>query len=256
MELIEYHDVGIRYKMESPVVEHLNLKFKSGTVTALLGPNGSGKTTLLSALNRLLKPYCGSVFIEGENIDNISQKALAKKIATVPQFSSPNFSFTVYNMILWGRAPHISYTPKAEDYAIVAETIERLKINHLRDKVFTELSGGEKQMALVARAIAQKSSVILMDEPTTYLDINNQIRILNLVKEINTNDGVTFIITFHEPNHALYLADQVVMVNNGTARQGSVSEMMTKENIQSLYGVNSAFLNLFDMSYLAIDYRS
>lgn len=256
MELIEYRDVSIAYEKGHPVVEHVDLTFPRGTITALLGPNGSGKTTLMSVLNRIMSPSEGKVLIEGRDIAGMRQKELARLIASVPQFSSPSFDYTVYNMILWGRAPHISYAPRPEDHAVVEETIRKMEITHLRDKIFSELSGGEKQMVLISRAIAQKCPVILMDEPTTYLDLNNQTRILNTIRDINKRDNATFIITLHEPNHALYLADSIVMVHDKKAEQGPKEEMMTREKMQSLYGVRSEFLKIFDMNFMAVDYRS
>lgn len=255
MELIEYRNVSIRYEKGKPVISNVSFGLEKGSITAFLGPNGSGKTTLMSALNRLVTPFEGEIFVDGISIKDIPLKKLAAKIATVPQFSSPSFGYSVYNMILWGRAPYISYTPKPEDYRIVDETIERLKIERLKDKPFTGISGGEKQLVLIARAMAQKTPIVLMDEPTTYLDIKNQIKILNIVKEINASDGVTFAVTLHDPNHALYIADNVVMVSNGSAVKGKTADMMTEENIRKLYDVKSSFADIGGIRYMAVDYR-
>ena len=256
MELIEYKNVSIKYEKGRPVINDVSFALEKGSITAFLGPNGSGKTTLMSTLNRLIKPYEGDIFVEEKSIESIPLKKLATMIASVPQFSSPSFSYTVYNMILWGRAPYISYTPKAADYQIVDDTIDRFEITHLKNKPFTSISGGEKQLVLIARAIAQKTPIVLMDEPTTYLDIKNQIKILNVIKNINETDGVTFAITLHEPNHALYLADNVVMVSKGNAVKGKTSDLMTAENIEKLYNVKSSFMNLYDMRYMTVDYRN
>lgn len=255
MELIEYRDVSIEYEKGRPVVSRVNFGLEKGSVTAFLGPNGSGKTTLMSALNRLIPTCAGEIRINGADVRTISLKKLAATVACVPQFSTPSFAYTVYNMILWSRAPYISYIPGSEDYKIVDETVTRFGLERLQNKPFNEISGGEKQMVLIARAIAQKTPIILMDEPTTYLDLSNQIRTLNIVRDINRTDGVTFAITLHDPNHALYLADNVVMVNDGGAVKGRTAEMMNEENIAKLYGVKSSFFKKFGMCCMAIDYR-
>lgn len=256
MELIEYKNVSIQYEKGKPVLEDVSFSLEKGSITAFLGPNGSGKTTLMSALNRLMIPYKGEIFVDEKKIQSISQKKLATFIATVPQFSSPSFSYSVYNMVLWGRAPHISYMPRPKDYKIVDETIKRFGIEHLKDKPFMSISGGEKQLVLVARAIAQKTPIVLMDEPTTYLDIKNQIRILNVIKEINQSDGVTFAITLHDPNHALYLSNNVVMVSGGNAVKGKTDELLTEKNVEKLYNVKSSFTYLHNMRYMTVDYRN
>lgn len=158
-----------------------------------------------------------------------------------PQFTPPGFGYSVYDMILCGRAAHIAYLPGPEDRAAVEEVIERFGIEQLRDKPVGELSGDEKQMVLIARAIAQKTPVVLMDEPTPYLDIRNQVKILNVIREINRSDGVTFAIALHDPNHALSLADRVVLVSGGSAVLEETETAMTVENMDRLYSVKTAF---------------
>lgn len=126
----------------------------------------------------------------------------------------------------------------------------------MKEKAFSSISGGEKQLVLIARAIAQKTPIVLMDEPTPYLNIKNQIKILNVIKEINENDKVTFLITLHDPNHALYLADNIIMGSGGGAVKGKTGDVMTEDNIAKLYDVKSSFMQLYDMRYMAVDYRS
>lgn len=255
MELIEYRNVSVQYEQNKPVLRNVNIALEKGSITAFLGPNGSGKTTLMSALNKLVAPFEGEILVGGDNIHSITYKKLAGMIATVPQFAAPAFSFTVHSMILLGRAPHISYMPKRSDYEIVDEVLDRFDISHLKDKPFTRISGGERQLVLVARAIAQRTPIVLMDEPTTYLDIKNQIRILNVIKELNKTDGVTFVLTLHDPNHALYLADTVVIVNTCEAIQGNAAELLTEENVLKHYQVKASFQEMHDMRYMTIDYR-
>lgn len=255
MGLIDFKNVEVKYNKKKTVLKNVNLEINEGLITVLLGPNGSGKTTLMSTINRLIKPTSGEIHITGKNINTFRHKELASQIATVPQSNAPNFSYSVLNMVMWGRAPYISYMPKKEDYEIVDATIERVGITHLRDKLINNLSGGEKQMVLIARALAQKTGIVLMDEPATYLDLKNQVKLFNLIKEINKVDGVTFVITLHEPNHALFLADDVVLVSKGEAKRGKMQEMLIKNNMEELYQVKSDFISLNGQKYMLVDYR-
>lgn len=255
MELIEYRNVAIRYGNAPPVVKDVSFSLPAGGITAFLGPNGSGKTTLMSALDRLITPCAGDILLGSRSIRTIPLRELAKQVAFVPQFTPPGFGYSVYDMILCGRAAHIAYLPGPEDRAAVEEVIERFGIERLRDKPVGELSGGEKQMVLIARAIAQKTPVVLMDEPTTYLDIRNQVKILNVIREINRSDGVTFAIALHDPNHALSLADRVVLVSGGSAVLEKTETAMTVENMDRLYGVKTAFTEAFGTRCLNIDFR-
>lgn len=255
MELIQYKHVSIQYEPGKPVVRDVDIGMERGTITAFLGPNGSGKTTMMSALNCLIRPCEGEICVDGENVLHMKRRELGRIIACVPQFSSPSFNYTVADMVLWGRAPYISYKPREEDLRIVRQTLEQFGIGHLSEKSFNSISGGEKQMALIARAIVQQTPIVLMDEPTTYLDLYNQIRILNLVRKIRDERGTTFVITFHEPNHALYLADNIVMVRDHAARIGKKEDIMTRDNIQKLYHIDVSLVDEHDMTYLLPDFR-
>ena len=255
MELIRMEDVAVQYVKQKPVVEHVNLSFEKGSITAFLGPNGSGKTTLMSTLNQLIRPCSGKILIDGQDIGSLSHKQLARQIATVPQANTPGFSYSVYDMIMLGRAPYISYLPREEDKAVVEKVIDRFGIRFLRDKAFDRLSGGERQMVMIARSIAQSTPIVLMDEPATYLDLRNQARILTCVREINEQDGVTFIITLHDPNHALFLADEVVLVQNGGAVKGPTGELLTEETVRSLYHVDSAMVPKFGKRCMLVNYQ-
>lgn len=255
MELIEYRDVAIRYGKDDPVLRHVNFSLPRGGITAFIGPNGSGKTTLMSALDRLIEPCEGSILLDGTPVASLSVKEVARQIAFVPQFTAPGFGYSVFDMVLFGRSARVSNVPKEEDYRVTEQVLERFEIAHLRDKSVTEISGGQKQMVLIARAIAQQTPIVLMDEPTTYLDLKNQTRILNVIKDINRQDGVTFLIALHDPNHAMYLADSVVMVRDGAVEHEAVSTAMNTEKMRWLYGVNAEFFDAFGGRFAAIDYR-
>ncbi len=231
MELIRFCDVTLGY--EQMVLQHVDFGMQRGRITVFLGPNGVGKSTLFAAACGLLKPMQGSIEIDGDP----RPKQLARTIAMVPQSAQVSFAYRVFDMVLWGRAPYISYLPGKEDEAIATRMMQRLGITHLADKVFNHLSGGERQMVMIARALAQQTPVILMDEPATFLDLANQTKILRLVRQLNREDGITFGITVHDPNHALYLADDVALVQNHTVRYGAARELLTEHTIERLFGV-------------------
>lgn len=254
MELIEYRDVAIQYEPGRPVVRDVNIAMKQGSITAFLGPNGSGKTTMMSALNGMIRPCAGEILVDGRNISHMKRRELGRTIACVPQFTTPSFSYTVADMVMWGRSPYISYKPKSEDYNIVQDALEQFKIGHLAHKPFNSISGGEKQLTLIARAIVQDTPIVLMDEPATYLDLKNQVHILNLILEIRNSRRTTFVITLHDPNHALYVADNAVLVHDGTAEIGPKREVMTRENLESLYQISASFIDRNDMTYMLPDF--
>lgn len=253
MGIISYRNVFIEHVKDAPIIEDASFEIEKGSITALLGPNGSGKSTLMSTMNRLKSARSGKILIEGHEIDSMRPKELAKKVAFVSQFSENTFNYSVEDAILWGRAPYISYLPRSRDHEIVEETMNRLEISHLRKKTFNAISGGERQMVLVARAIAQRSPVILMDEPTTYLDVRNQARILNIIKELNKNEKVTFIVTLHDPNHAMFIADNVAMIKDGRIEMDKAEQMLTEEKLEGLYGVKCGIKQGIS-KFIEIDY--
>ena len=252
MELIEYKNVYVGYEKDDYVLENVNFSIKKGTVTSLLGPNGTGKSTLMSTMNKLFKPLKGDIYIEGKDVKGMSQKEVAGHIAYVPQVTEAGFSFSVEEAIMWGRAPYISYLPRAMDYEIVDDVIRQFRIDHLKKKSFNSISGGERQMVLVARAIAQQSPIVLMDEPATYLDLHNQSKILNVIKEINKKQNVTFIVTLHDPNHAMYISDNVMLIKDKHVRLGTKEEMMTEEELEELYGIRCEVQGAEDDKYIKV----
>ncbi|KAE9628069.1 ATP-binding cassette domain-containing protein [Defluviitalea raffinosedens] len=175
-------------------------------------------------------------------------------VATVPQLYNTNFNFTVLEMILLGRSPHIGYVPGKDDIDKADEAIEKIGIEYLRDKEFNRLSGGERQLVMIARAIAQDTEVILLDEPTSYLDLKNQLKVLNVVKQINSSQKVTCIMTLHDPNHALMYSDKIVMFKNGTLETGTIEDMINARNIYEVYGVKADIVKVNNKKFVIPDY--
>lgn len=230
------------------VLEDLSLRFAQGQLVSLLGPNGCGKTTLLKLLLGLLVPRKGDVFFRGENIRGIPRRRYARNVAYVPQNHRTAFPYLVEDVVAMGRLPHQSMwlrqSPGQE--AWVEQALAKLEIVHLRKRSYTEISGGERQLTLIARALAQGADTIIMDEPTAALDYGHQVRLLEQLAKLAQN-GLTCIKSTHTPEHALWVSDRVVMLHNGRViADGHPRDQITPENLHRLYRVNVTSLMTSD----------
>ena len=209
-------------------------------IVALLGPNGSGKSTLLKLLLGILTPSSGCVRVRGENLRELTRRELACRLAYVPQTHREAFGYSVFDVVLMGRLPRTSFFARygEKDRRIAGEALEKLSIGHLAGRPYTEISGGERQLTLIARALAQGADIFVMDEPTNGLDYGNQIRLLERINQLAA-EGFTFIYTTHHPDHALAASDRVVMMKSGRIlREGEPRYMLTPENLAELYGLS------------------
>lgn len=214
-----------------------NLTFSANRgVLAVLGLNGKGKSSLLKTLAGLIQPAEGKIHFGTTDISTISHKALARHVAFVPQEYSSVFSFTVREMVLMGRTPHIKnlQLPTQSDYAITDRVLDEMGLGRYSDQYFTNLSGGEKRLVLIARALAQQTDILLLDEPTTFLDIKNTFFVLEKIKQLAKEK--TIIITLHELNQAVYCADHVLMLfSESQSVCGGIHEVLTEKNLHELY---------------------
>lgn len=226
----------------------LSLEVDSGEVLCLLGANGCGKTTLLRCLSGYLRLKSGSILLEGQDIAAISTTALARRIGFVFQDNSATFPYSVLEVVRMGRAPHLPFfaSPGPEDTRIAEQALENVGISHLRDKKFTEISGGERQLAVIARALAQEPEVIIMDEPTSALDFRNQTLILRMIGKL-ASQGLTIIMSSHFPNNALLFSNRVAMMHGGRLiAVGSAGEVITEANLKEIYGIEARILQATD----------
>jgi len=221
------------------VLHHVSFSVSRGEIVSLLGPNGCGKTTLLKILLGLLHPREGATIrFEGNEISAIPRKTLARSIAYVPQYHRAAFAFRVIDVVLMGRMPYKTFFSRfsREDVRLAREALEKLSILHLEERPYTEISGGERQMTLIARAMIQGASAFIFDEPANGLDYGNQIRLLEELVNLS-RDGYTFIKSTHFPDHALWVADRVIMMKEGSViANGGPDETITRENLYTLYG--------------------
>ncbi len=251
--MLEAKEVACGYYGKS-VLENVSFTVKAGQVLCLLGPNGSGKTTLFKTLLGLNKPITGSILFENQDLSGWSMQKRAKVIGYIPQSNNLSFPFLVREVVLMGRTAHIGIfgTPSPSDCLVAEEALDRLNISHLRDKVFTQLSGGERQMVLVARALAQEPRVLIMDEPTSSLDFSNQYVVLDRVCKL-AGQGMTVIMSSHHPGHAFLHATHVMLLKKGgVMRFGSPEEVLTETNLREVYGINVKIACTGDSS----DFRS
>lgn len=237
-KILSLENIHFRYYPDDPnVLSNLSLEIPAGKVTAILGPNGTGKTTLLHILLGLLKPLKGVVKVSGKSHKQYSRRELSQMIGLVPQFESIPFNFSVFEYVLLGRSPYLKplQLPGSEDVRITEEALLAAGIDHLRNKPVNEISGGERQLVHISRVLTQQTQILLLDEPTAHLDLENQNRILSLLKQMSSL-GNTAVLTTHDPNAAIFAADYFVLMNRGKiAAQGNLDEVITAENLSMIY---------------------
>jgi len=224
----------------TPVLSDVSLTLQVGEAVALVGPNGSGKTTLLKLLLGLVRPGSGEARLDGRPLRGFRPRELARRLAYVPQVHREAFPFTVRDVVQMGRLPHRGFLEPLgpRDLAAAEEAMEELGIAALADRPYTAVSGGERQLTLLARAVAQEARVLVMDEPTNGLDYGNQLRLLERIAELGRR-GRTVVFSSHHPDHALTAADRVVMLRGGrVVADGPAEETITAESLRLLYGVD------------------
>jgi iron complex transport system ATP-binding protein len=217
----------------------IDLALSAGTVTCLLGPNGVGKTTLFKTLLGLIAPLTGSIDVGGESLAGLSRTAVARQVGYVPLASPPDFTYTVLDLVVMGRTAYLGpfSQPRQADYDIATAALDALGIAPLAERDSTRISGGQRQLVLVARALAQEAQVLVMDEPTASLDLANRILVLDKIRTL-AGDGRAVLVSTHEPEHAFAVADRVALLGAGHYFEtGPVADMLTAERLTRLYGV-------------------
>jgi len=223
------------------VIDGVSFRVEDGEFVGVIGPNGSGKTTLLKLLSKVLGADSGNIKIKGKEISRISNKELARIIAVVPQESHVLFPFTVREIVLMGRYPHLGALAfeHREDFRIAEEMMRTTDVAQFADRLITEVSGGEKQRVIIARALAQEPAAMLLDEPTAFLDIKHQIDVHELLKALNEKRRMTILCVSHDLNLAARYCKRLILLDRGrVAADGTPREVLTPENISRVFGVN------------------
>lgn len=245
--VLQARHICFSYTAEREILHDVNLTIEQGDLIVLLGPNGAGKSTFLNVLVGEDTPQSGEVLLDGTPLCDCGARAVAKKIAYVPQTSSVAYDYDVREYAAMGRAPHsgILERPNKCDYELVEQVFDEMGITHLLNKSYLHISGGERQLVNICRAIIQQPEIIIFDEPTAALDCGNQMRVLELVKSLSEK-GFSILMTSHNPEHPILLEGSVAMLNkHGTLEKGTVQEIMTEESFFEVYGTR---LHMVDVS--------
>jgi len=247
---LEIRGVGFSYDSR-PVLEDVTMSVDKGNVVSLVGPNGSGKTTLLKCINKILKPNKGVVLVEERDVREMKLKELAKLIGYVPQTSTNSFPSTVFDTVLLGRRPYVNWSVSSKDREIVARTLTLMGIEDLALRHLNELSGGERQKVIIARALAQEPQVILLDEPTSNLDIKHQLEVLGIIRSVVEEKEIAAVIAIHDLNLASRFSDKIILLHKGRIYDvGEPAKVLTQENIKTVYGVDVEIYNDSGIPYI------
>ncbi len=238
MHAITVDNISFGYEPAVPVVRDVSLTVRPGEFLSLVGPNGSGKTTLLRILDRIFIPNRGSILLGDQPFAKFSRRAIARRIAFVPQDNSIQFPFTVAEIVLMGRSPHTGGMAfeNAHDRDVAAEMMRMTDIAGFADQPVTNLSGGERQRVFIARALAQQPEILLLDEPNAHLDIAHQVEMFRMIKRLNTESGLTVLSVSHDLNLAAVYSDRIAMMVGGRlAALGPPAEVLTGEMIREVF---------------------
>lgn len=238
--MLSIRDLHFGYTKDRDILKGLSCDIPQGQLISVLGPNGCGKTTFVKCINRIHTPRAGTIRLRDKDLQNCPHSEIAKRIGYVPQVFSGAMSGTVIDFILLGRRQYLNWRLKESDLMAVMEVLDRLNIREFANRDFSALSGGQRQKVLVARALLQTPEMYIFDEPTSNLDLKNQIEIMELARGIVNQEGKTVIMVVHDLNMALHYSDQILLLHRGSiVAQGIPSAVLTSENIQMVYDVKT-----------------
>ena len=250
--MMEIKNVAYHYKGGPQVLKDVSFSLEPGQFLAILGNNGAGKSTLLKCFNHILKPDAGAVLLDGENLLSMSAREVAKRVAFVSQ-SVPSTQMTVHDVVMLGRRPYMKWGFTEEDHAIVHDAMHRLDVEDMRGRFLNQLSGGEKQKVMLARALAQQPKVLLLDEPTSALDIQNQYQVLSLVRSICHKDQLTAIVVIHDLNLALRFCDRFLLLKDGEVFRCGNRSVLDSEALRQVYGVQAKVVEVEGRHMVLVD---
>ncbi len=250
--MIQINDLSFSYDNSKTFIKSLNALIPDGKITSIIGPNGSGKSTLLNLIAGILKPNGGTIVIDKTDIFKMNRKEIAKKLSIVFQHNHAPEDITVRELVSFGRNPHKKYFEQLNehDLEVINWAMRATKVIHLAEKPISQISGGERQRVWLTVGLAQSSKFLLLDEPTTYLDIRHQIEILNLIRKINLECGLTTIMVLHDINQAIKYSDTVIVMKQGKIiAYGCPIEVITSDLLLDVYGVRAEKVMQSDYPY-------
>lgn len=250
--MLSVENLQFHYQGGPKVLKKINFSLGDGEFLAILGNNGAGKSTMLKCFNHIITPDAGEVLLNGENLLKMSAKEVARRIAFVAQ-NVPDTQMTVHDMVMLGRRPYMSWAFTERDHEIVHEAMDRLKVSEFRGRFLNRLSGGERQKVMLARALAQEPKLLLLDEPTSSLDLKNQYQVLQIVKDICHETGISAIVVIHDLNLALRFCDRFLLMQQGEVFRYGDAGILDREAIWKVYGVHGEVVSAGNQKVVIVD---
>ena len=241
--MLTVKDLCYRYHNGPEVLKDVSFQVEKGRFLAILGNNGAGKSTMLKCFNKILTPHSGEIMLDDTSLLRLPGRELARRLAFVAQ-SVPSTQMTVHDVVMLGRRPYMHWGFTERDHEIVHGAMDDLHISHLRGRFLSQLSGGERQKVMLARALAQQPEVLLLDEPTSSLDIQNQYQVLEIVRGICREQGITAIVVIHDLNLALRFCDRFLLLRHGSVYRCGGAEILDRQALLEVYGVNAEVVEL------------
>lgn len=239
--MLEVKNLSFAYKKDHNILSDISLSVEQGEVLSILGPNGTGKTTFIKCLNRIIEPQCGEVLFDGTNLSQMKQLDIAKMMAYVPQYTNRVFPVKVVDAVLMGRLPYAKRSYSEADKEIAFVMLRKLDLEQCAFRTVNELSGGERQRVFIAAAMARQPHMIILDEPTSSLDVKNQLLILKTISDLAKQEKLAIIMTIHDLNLASMFSDKILMLKDSRIfAYGSTQAVLNKENIDVMYGVQTS----------------
>lgn len=250
--MLTVENLQFSYGNGPDILKGVSFSLEDGQTMAILGNNGAGKSTMLKCFNRILPAKCGSVYMDGQDLLQMPGREIAKRMAFVAQHV-PGTQMTVHDVVMLGRRPYMRWGFTEEDHRIVHEAMEQLGLTPLRGRFLSQLSGGERQKAILARALAQQPKILLLDEPTSSLDLQNQYQVLEIVRDICHTTGITAIVVIHDLNLALRFCDRFLLLRDGQIYRYGDASILDRTAILDVYGVHAELVSIKEHRMILVD---
>ena len=250
--MLNVESLSFHYRSGTEVLRQISFSLEDGKFLAILGNNGAGKSTMLKCFNQILRVGGGHVWMDNEDLLTMTHREVARRVAFVSQ-TIPSTQMTVHDVVMLGRRPYMRWGFTEEDHRIVHEAMDRLNLSDMRGRFLSELSGGERQKVMLARALAQQPRVLLLDEPTSSLDIRNQYHVLDIVREICRGSGISAIMVIHELNLALRFCDRFLLLKDGQVYRSGDRSILDRQALREVYGVEAHVVEAEGKSIVLVD---